>query len=383
MSIRNILIRLVATIIYQLRKKTLRNSKARFLVFTGTSGKTLARSATAYALRKKGYTVISPPYGYTNELGIVLAALGIESTKLFSVVGLRRVFFETAQSEAYICIELGADWYPDTRWFLKHFEPFGVCLTNSTRDEWVRKLSTIWEERRLLVANISSSGFVCYSSQNESIEEIKKACSVSSVTSYEFTSTYKDKNLFECLIGASALGVYSPYANLVPYREAFGAAITCLYALGVSVSHEDFFSEYKSVAHRLDVTQLTSGATLVADTYKAIPQCTEYVLRLAESIPKEKKIVVLSEMRPIWKNKKEHYNKLLPFLKGFNEVYFIGPPDIMELLSGQLSNVHSITSEQEYEALAKKITASANKETLYVVKGSGYYHLSRLVTLLR
>ncbi len=382
MPIRNIIIRLIASSIYLLRKKTLLRSNSHFIVFTGTSGKTLARNATAYALRKTGHTVVSPPYGYTNELGIVLATLGIESVRLFSFSGLRRILFGNPHQGAYVCIELGADWYPDTNWFLKHFKPFGVCLTNMTEEEWVRSLSVIWKEKNLLIKNVSSRGFVCFSSQNDSFEKIKGVHYPTTSSFHEFTVSCKDINHIVYSVNNSNIDFYSSLANLLPYREAFGTALTCLRALNITISSEDFFSEYKPVTERLLMTELVSGATLLADTYKAVPQCTEYVLRLARSIPKEKKIVVLSEMRPVWKNKEHHYKQLVPLLKDFTQVYFIGPPDIAKLLSSQLSNLQIIEDEHRYKDLVKKITVNSDAETLYIVKGAGYYHFSKLVTML-
>lgn len=382
MSIRNILIRLTANSIYLLRKKTISASGVRFLVFTGTSGKTLARSATTFALRRTDHRVVSPPYGYTNELGIVLAALGIESIKLFSFRGLYRVFFDKPHSESYACIELGADWYPDTKWFLKHFKPYGICLTNITKDEWVRELSIIWEEKNLLIKSVSPHGFVYFSSHNESLKKIRGVHLSSPAPTYEFTVEETGENSFNYSINNNNEQFNSSFAELLPYREAFGAALTCLHSLGVNIPSEDFFSEYKPVTERLLITRLTSGATLIADTYKAVPQCTEYVLHLARSIVKEKKIIILSEMRPIWKNKEQHYSHIASLLKDFTEVYFIGPPDVTEFLSKELLNLHSIKNEGEYNALVKKITKNADSRTLYVVKGAGRYHLSKLVTLL-
>lgn len=381
MPIRNILIRLTANFIYLLRRKTLRTSNARLLVFTGTSGKTLARNATAYALRKTGHKVVSPPYGYTNELGIVLAVLGIESIKLFSFSGIRRILFEKVHDETYICIELGADWYPDTDWFLEHFEPFGVCLTNISKEEWVRSLSIIWKEKYFLIKNISSQGFMCCSYYNDSIKKIKNI--VPTISLYEVTvSQEKIDSFVYSIVGSKKMKYNSSFGGMFPYREAFGAALTCLYSLGVTISSEDFFSEYQPVAGRLSVIRLDSGATLIADTYKAIPQCTEYVLKLAMLMQKEKKIIILSEMRPIWKNKEYHYNQIALLLKSFTEVYFIGPQDIAKLLSAKLSNLYIIESEDKYEDLVKKITLNSNSETLFVIKGAGYYHFSDVVSLL-
>lgn len=368
MATRNLFIRLIADCIYFLRYRTIRSGNARFIVFTGTSGKTLARSATAYALRKAGYRVIFPPYGYTNELGIVLAALGIESVRLFSFAGLARALTGRPPKGAYICVEAGADWYPDIPWFVRRFTPYGICITDVATAEWARPLAAIWDEKKELIRHISPDGFVCFSTRNPSLPELR-SMKVPQEQRKEFTA---EDNEFS-----------SPLAAYMPYREAFGCAIACLECIDTKASlPKDFFSAYRGVPERFSLSVLRSGATVIADTYKAIPQCTEYVLDLARSLPAKKRIVVISEMRPLWRNERLHYEHLASLLQSFDATYFIGPQNLGLFLAELLPNLRVINGESQYPQIAKDILAEAGPGTTIVVKGAGRYRLLELVSLL-
>ncbi len=369
MATRNILIRLIANCIYFLRYRTIRASGSRFIVFTGTSGKTLARSATTYALRKAGCSVISPPYGYTNELGIVLAALGIESLHLFSLKGVAQALTSCPPQGAYICVEVGADWYPDIPWFVKRFAPWGVCVTDVVADEWTRPRAAIWNEKRELIKHIPADGFLCYSKHNTSLDELR-SFKISNEQRREFYSSEH--------VSSSRL------ADLLPYAEAFGCAVSCLQIIDKSVSiQEDFFDGYTPVAERLSISSLSNGAMLVADTYKAIPQCTEYVVKLALSLPAKHRIAVMSEMRPLWRNMREHYVRVASLLKSFDRVYFVGPQQVVAILLESLPGLQVIENESEYANVAEDILADSGSESLVVVKGAGRYHLARLVSKLK
>jgi hypothetical protein len=192
---RNILIRLIADCIYLIHRGAFLATPPRFIVFTGTSGKTLARFATTHALRSAGATVVSPPLGYTNELGLVLAAIGIESVRLTSLAGVRSILRARPDSSAYICIELGADWRYDIPWFLNRFTPHGVCITTTTKTEWTRELGDIWADKQLLVRQIPPGGFVCWSSKNESADVVRTLQIPEHITAVEFTDASPSEGL--------------------------------------------------------------------------------------------------------------------------------------------------------------------------------------------
>jgi UDP-N-acetylmuramyl pentapeptide synthase len=322
----------------------------------------MARSATTYALRKAGYNVVSPPYGYTNELGIVLAALGIESLRLFSFRGLAQVLTARPPQDAYVCVEVGADWYPDIPWFVKRFAPWGVCVTDVAAEEWTRPHSVIWNEKRELVRHIVPDGFLCYSKNNTSVNMLR---------SFEISSQQRKE--------------FTPEAgDLMPYAEAFGCALACLQVINKDfLFKESFFADYKPVTERLSLSSLRSGATLIADTYKAIPQCTEYILGLALSLPAKHKVAVISEMRPLWRNKREHYGHLASLLQSFDTVYFIGPVEIEGLLRELLPDLQVIQSESEYSEIAESILVHSGSDSVVVVKGAGRYHLAQMVSKLK
>ncbi len=364
MATRSFIIRLIANLLYLLRYSTLRSSKTRFLVFTGTSGKTLARSATAFALKKAGYHVSSLPYGYTNELGIVLTALGIEEGSLFTPGGLWRVLTAKPPKDLYACIELGADWRVDTGWFLRRFRPYGVCIVNVSKEEWTRPLPDIWDDKGALVASVPGEGFIAFSSMNESVSKIRTLATKARV----------------CEFSAASETFRSSLSELLPYREAFGFAAACMKAVGAAIPREDLFINYPGVEERLRKVRLASGATLIADTYKAVPQCTEFVLDLALTEPAQKRIAVVSAMHPLWKNEEEHYRKIALKLQRFDEAYFIGPERIHVLLSGSAPDIRRLR-EHEYPTLADRLNKEGT-DTVIVIKGAGRYHLENVVSML-
>jgi UDP-N-acetylmuramoylalanine-D-glutamate ligase len=68
--------KVVATLLALILSKKI-NQRCKFLVFTGTVGKTTMRDTVSYVLKEFGLTVRSSNLGYTNELGIVLSIFGI------------------------------------------------------------------------------------------------------------------------------------------------------------------------------------------------------------------------------------------------------------------------------------------------------------------
>lgn len=380
---RSILIRIIAGGIYLLRRSSLRDSNARFLVFTGTSGKTLARSAVSYALRKTNHTVISPPYGYTNELGIVLAALGIESVHLFSWSGLRRVITGHAPPDAYICIEIGADWREDTDWFLKRFQPYGVCITDVSKKEWTYTLSTIWNAKEKLIACVPQSGFVCWSAKNESIERIREMRFSDTRIQAEISSfaTGGDDS-FTYIEGGRDHVFRSRLAGYMPYTEAFGFAIETLKILDNVPAETTFFTDYEPPQERLAKTTLRSGARLIHDTYKAIPQCMDYVLNLALEKPAKKRIAVVSAMHPLFCNREAHYARMCERLALFDRVYVIGPPHVCAFIKKGLPDARVIGRMEEYARVADELETQIDQGTIVVIKGAGRYQLKRLVAQL-
>ncbi len=374
MSIRNALIRIAANCIYFLRRKTLRGSGIRFLVFSGTSGKTLARTASVHVLRRAALPVVSPPFGYTNELGIVLAALGIESVRLFSLSGIRRVASARAPRGAYICIELGADWRADIDWFLDRFVPFGVCITNVASLEWTRTREEIWSDKRALMENIPSEGFLVWSRENESVEQIRGIASKLRCRRAEFSVsigkqyvTYKNRRF------------HSALAEFVPYAQAFGAAIASIECIGSPASvRDDAFADYAPPAGRLVQKRLPGGAILLADTYKAVPQCTLHVLATALAISAKKRIAVITAMQPLWKNERDHYRQIGELLNHFDGSYFVGP----ERLFSMLRQIVPHAIHADIGTLGILLKKEATDGTLIVIKGAGRYHLDRLASLL-
>lgn len=363
-----------------MRYPTMRKHRVRFVVFTGTSGKTLARNATTFMLRHAGHRVIHPPFGYTNELGIVLAALGIESVTFFSWKGLKEILHSVPEQDTLACVEIGADWYPDIPWFVRRYSPYGICMTNIATDTWTRGLDTIWKEKQMLIDHLSDDGFVVFSRANESIERIH-ALDVSKARTYPFTVATEDAQAFVFEATACTYTYVSPVADFTPHIEAFGAAFACGEVLDPTFTPApDVFATYTGVPERFTVTTLLSGATLITDTYKAVPQCTEYVLRYALALPQKHRIAVISEMRPLTQNIEKHYARVAELLRSFDRVYFIGPSATGALLAKDIPTLSVIDSPLAYPELGKTLQELADTNTVIVIKGSQRYHLNTLVS---
>jgi UDP-N-acetylmuramoyl-tripeptide--D-alanyl-D-alanine ligase len=387
MPIRNFLIRIVADGIYLLRFKTLRAGNTRFLAFTGTSGKTLARTAATYALRQAGFRIISPPYGYTNELGIVLAGLGIESLRLFSLRGIWQVVTSRPMNGSYACIEIGADWRRDIAWFLRRFKPYGVCITNVSAEEWTRPLGDIWKDKGALISHVPLEGFAVWSAQNESLPNIQEAiANQKNIRTFQFqcgVSASPRATNFTYRNASDEYSFSSPLVGMAPYAEAFGFAVSCIRAIDPNYQFsEDFFSAYRPPLGRLAQISMVSGATLISDTYKAVPQCMKYVLNFALHVPAKKRIAVVSAMHPLWMNAKAHYKELAGMLAQFDAVYFVGPSWTGNPIKSYAPQIIIVKRASTYARLAETLAQEAGPETVLVIKGAGRYHLERLVSRL-
>ncbi|MEA2701789.1 MAG: UDP-N-acetylmuramoyl-tripeptide--D-alanyl-D-alanine ligase [Candidatus Parcubacteria bacterium] len=384
MSFRNALIRIAADVIFLVRKGSCTRNDLKILVFSGTAGKTLARLAVRHALSQSGRTVIALPYGYTNELGIVLALLGIEEPiRLHSLRGLFRVLTGTAPKDAYVCIELGADWRSDTTWFTDRLAPHMVFLTDLDTVEWARPLRDILEDKGRLLAALSPEGPVILGRANPSLATLRSLArtSASDVRLVEFD--FSDREV-EILEGDSTRAVFRPrHGSFIPaHREALGHAITCLLILTNGTGGaQEVIDTYEPPSDRIRVS-LQGGITVVSDTYKAVPYCVRSTLQYALSLPARRRIVVLSAMHPLLLDVQGHYARIAELLQDFDELYFVGPERAFGFLRAHEPRLQRVRPSG-YAALAEKIRMSAVQGTQVTIKAAGRYRLAPLAEQIR
>jgi UDP-N-acetylmuramyl pentapeptide synthase len=350
MSFQQIIIRAIANAIYLLRRRAIRQAPIRWVVCTGTSGKTLTRQFIAHALRKTGHAVVSPQLGYTNELGIILAALGIERVSLTTWQGIRTVFTSSLSQQTFVCIELGADFYKDISWFLKRFTPFAVCITSVAPTTWARDRAVIATEREHLIQAITPDGFAIFGG------------SVSgTLLSYPFILR---RQLFE------------------PHIRALNCTVRCMEQLNLRHHFTPtFYEDFIFSSDRLDVAKMRSETTIIADTYKAIPYCTNWFLDMAVRHTAKKKFLIISELRPLWKNADQFYADIAAQFKHFDRIYFIGPQKIYAFLAAHDSRVQHI-DVSSFQTVAAEIASNAGSDDAVFIKGSFVYKLDELKQLL-
>ena len=160
MGTQQILIRIIANAIFFLKKKEFEASKLKFLVFTGTVGKTTLRDTVTYALKSTSAFVQSNDLGYSNELGILLTIFGYSQFSFKKPRAWRSLLKSAIPKEGFVCIELGADFYRDIKWFVKRFSPSAVFISGIVNESWSRNVMEVTKERSFLLRSIPRSGFL-------------------------------------------------------------------------------------------------------------------------------------------------------------------------------------------------------------------------------
>lgn len=358
MPFRNSLIRIAASALYALRRDALVRPDIRLLAFSGTAGKTLALRATKHALKKSGRTAISLPYGYTNELGIVLAMLGIEEpVRLHTLYGIRRVLTSEAPQGAFVLVEVGADWREDARWFARRFHPSAIFLTALDPIAWARPIPDILADKAELIRALAPEGHVVLSRANPSFGALRV-----------LSSSRADITVLE----------FSPEPDaMAAHAEAEGHAAAYADALGSASLH--VFDDYEPPAERVSARTYQEERTIVSDTYKAVPYCVRSVLDYALALPAEKRILVISAMHPLRLSIREHYADLGERSARFDACYFAGPENVFAMLRAKNPGIQRITAASGYRNLADDIYRRSPPGTLVAVKGAGRYGLGSLV----
>lgn len=379
--------KIIASAIYLARKRAIKNSQPSFVVFTGTSGKTTARYLVAYTLKKLGYSVISPKIGYTNELGIILATLDIEKASLKKFTTWVSIFKKKIPKNAFICIELGADFRNDIPWFLKRFKPSIVVVTGVDYQHWSNSRRSIVEHRKRLIESAPHNGAVIFGSKNEDVEmhavpnlkaKVFRANSSNQYTD-ELTPSYvlNPGNATFNYIGRKYSFRFSRYL-FQPQIEALASTIAVVDFLDkLPDLKNDFFNNYISPEERLEIHALNSDSLIIADTYKAVPKCTEWLLKTVGRIKCNKKILVLSEMRPPVNDVDFFYGRLSDHLTFFSKIYFVGSSSVYKVLQKKNDYVERV-SPGSYEGLSKKIRRELEKNSVVLIKGAEYYNLNSL-----
>ncbi len=370
-----------ASLIFFLRKKDIRASTPRFIVVTGTSGKTLTRSTVSYSLKKLGYPIISPTQSYTNELGIVLAALGIESFSFRSLTSYTRLFKSKLQPQSFVCIEIGADFRSDIPWFLKHFEPQTVFITAIDPIAWTDSYQQTINDRTRLIESVPANGIIIYEEDNDVAQQTIIKAPPQSIVLHcppqkQDLSLVPNKTIDVTTARNRRFSFEFDAQLFEPYRRALALTVSYLETLGVNDLPPGFFEGYRLPPQRLEVRTTPNGTLIVADTYKAVPLCTKWFLEFANRIRSEHKMLILSDMRPSPYD--ECYEQIIPLLSGFEQVFFVGTERVFDIINREMPHVIYLGERDYHKWLKKQIASMGKSETLFI-KSADYYKLDQIV----
>lgn len=406
MPFEQIISRILANAFFLLKKNRLKNNRAKFLVFTGTVGKTTLRDVAAYALKEAGFRVQSNRLGYTNELGIILSALGLANNFSFKKISSwKKLLAPSNADNDFILIELGADFYRDINWFLDKFSPFAVFLSGIAAQSWSENINVIAAERKKLLENVPANGCVIYNLDDDQIKNLilknkvkakKISFSLENKNATIYTG-YRTKTIlsqsfllnkriteqinirFESdeLIFKFSRPLFDPQVYGLMSAIGFLKFLSANFSSSFieKIEHCGFSSE------RLQMHFAKNGALIIEDSYKATPLCTFWFLEISEKIKARKKILIITEMRPLRINAKKYYCLLAQKIDFADEIYFLGPRKIFNLVS-KLNQKIKLIAPFQYGAIAEKIKKSSVQGDIILLKGSWRYHLNQIRDLL-
>lgn len=353
--------RLLAWCITTVRTLHQSDIRPRFVVCTGTSGKTLNRYAIATLLKHTNVPCVSPPQGYTNELGVLLAAVGLETASLWSWRTWRSLLFQP-YVEDWVCIELGADFRADIPWFLKYFSPTVVVCTAEDARDWYPHSARTRIERRTLFASVPDTGFCILS---ESVQQ---------------TVIRPDYALHTVPV--------RPFIQL-DSTVTFGPRLTALDVARVFGSHcQEILSPPLTIdavawpAHRLTVTTLRTGALLIADTYKSVPLCTNRFVRAAAQVGAAQRILVLGEPYPTLADPQMFAQELATHTKDYTYVILVCTRAFKDAVAPILHTHAWYGPHIEASTVAQALLTQAHEGDVIVLKGAKEHGFAKLEDVL-
>ncbi len=280
---KSLLIRFVASCVYIVRRRSIQKSTNRFVVVTGSVGKTITRQTLAEALRRAGQPVASPQTSYVNEMGILCTLFGVEHFSMRSPKAWWQLLRNQPLQNTYICIELGADFRTDIDWFLRRFDPYAALVTPVTTFNWTGVVPQVAAARARLT--------------------VRAAC----VFSFAARDAVGPDRFYEEVVTMAA--AFLRYENipvptsLVPYTEGRWGM--------------------KAYAH----------SAVMFDTYKVTPLCLTDTLMWCLAARECRKISIMTEIRPSLIPLPALYEPVRELLAQIDEVYVVGDCDVYQYVS--------------------------------------------------
>lgn len=406
MSPLQIVIRIIANTVFFLKKEEIEKANLRFLIFTGTSGKTTMKDIVYTTLHGLNIPVERSIHGYNNELGVLLTILNTQDFSVKNPKDWLNLLKKKVIKNRFICIELGADFYKDTDWFLNKFSPYGVFISASDDSSWSRNIFELEEDRKKLFNAVGPEGFIAYNHDDTRIKKLlKESDSSAKLLLFSLKKNSNDsifvefwKNPFGMLPVNKAVSmpdaltvniyckeytinlskaIFEPqvYAILATYACIYHISPTSLEKVNAAVTG------YQFSENRLQVYVAKNGAIIIEDSYKATPLCTSWYLGVASKLIAKRKVLIMTEMRPLTFNVSNHYKEIAKLSLFAEKIFFLGPHKLFKIVYDNNRQAEEVFVDG-YKALSIDLLRMTASGDVILLKGSFRYNLAQLRSLL-
>ncbi len=340
-------------------KQKIKNSKAIFIGVTGSFGKTSVKEFLHHILSKK-YIVASTPKNYNSDIGIALSVMRSlkKDTHFFiAEMGAYRI------GEITKCCEFTQPVYGIlTGIGNQHLDLFG-SQTNLIRAKF--ELIKSLPEKGKAYIHIDSLPAEAFKIPLEA-----KRCYYSIQKKADVTASsiaYSDKRLHANImykkirfdIYTKLLGTHN-IANLLP-------CIALAHDLGVPKKDiEDAMRTLEPVQHRLSMSYGVNGSTILDDSYNSNVDGFIAAVRVADTLPFGKKIVITRGLIELGKEKKSSYMRIVKAIQASSSRITLYTTDT---LFSSFDKKNCIAVFPTEDILMKRLTTEADKNTLIVLEG--------------
>lgn len=341
-----ILIRTIASLVFFCRSKDLSDSRIKFIVCTGSVGKTIIRRSLVDSLSVKAESkFVTPKTDYCNELGVILAILEIEDFSFFSYSSWVKLFLKKPLKDKFIFIELGADFRLDIQWFLGRWSPYDVILTQATEIPWTKEISKVLASRIKLCRAVTGGEIYISCRDNVHLKILRE-------NKIPFILINHDQDIYSY-----------PSQLLINYCEQ---------------EIETTFIPFLTKRY----TRFSLGkGVLIKDTHKVTPVCLAHFLNKLLIEETKEKILIMTEIRPVISNYEEVYKNFIPDLQLVDKIYFYGDKKVYLYLIKKLNNLIWV-EKQDIQNIVLNLRRKLSEDSVTVgIKISSFYELSPLEKL--
>ncbi|AFC73290.1 UDP-N-acetylmuramoyl-tripeptide--D-alanyl-D-alanine ligase [Rickettsia montanensis] len=350
------------------------NSKAKFIVITGSVGKTSTKEALKVLLQHD-FLVFASRGNFNNKLGMLINLASM------------------ADDTEYAIFELGMNHKGEIRELVQILKPNIAMITNISEAhlEFFNSLEEIAEAKCEIFANFSKNDIAVINADTNcynKILSILKNLSITDIHSFGRSSkTSAELILYENLgeqvylkykINNKVLDVTIPF---IPrhFTENYTGVLLIIDILGkdieIAANHLANISPTKGRGEIINI----QNCRVICDYYNASPQSMKAALEYLKQVPAENKTAIIGDMLELGENSKRLHEKLVQYIldAACSKVYLVGVNTkyIDDLLPSKIAKKYF----KNVDELMTHITDLFEGNELILIKGSRGVKLDKIV----